>query len=68
MTAKYIPSLAPPDFVNPVIEEYKSHLDESLLRENLRLSISERVKKAARAIEAVEHLRGIANVTKKHSS
>ena len=32
----------PPD---PVIEAYKRHVDRTLLRENLRLSVTERVEK-----------------------
>ena len=37
--------LAPPDFVDPVIEAYKKDVDRSLLRENLKLSVDERFQK-----------------------
>jgi hypothetical protein len=30
---------------DPVIEEYKRHVDRSLIRENLRLSVTERFEK-----------------------
>jgi hypothetical protein len=36
-----LPPLAP----NPVIEAYKQHVDRTLLRENLKLSVEERFRK-----------------------
>jgi hypothetical protein len=38
--------LAPPDYRDPVIEAYKKDVDRTLLRENLKLSVEERLRKA----------------------
>jgi hypothetical protein len=38
--------LAPADYVDPVIEAYKKHVDRTLLRENLKLTVEQRLKKA----------------------
>jgi hypothetical protein len=38
--------LAPPDYRDPVIEAYKKDVDRTLLRENLKLSVEERIRKA----------------------
>jgi hypothetical protein len=38
--------LAPPDYCDPVIEVYKKDVDRTLLRENLKLSIEQRLRKA----------------------
>jgi hypothetical protein len=48
----------PPD---PVVEAYKAGIDRSLLRDNLRLSPTERVvrlQQAVRAIRALQQSRG----------
>jgi hypothetical protein len=37
--------LAPPDYVDPVIEVYKKDVDRTLLRENLKLTVDERFRK-----------------------
>jgi hypothetical protein len=37
---------APPDYRDPVIEVYKKDVDRTLLRENLKLSVEERIRKA----------------------
>jgi hypothetical protein len=37
--------LAPPDYVDPVIEFYMKDVDRTLLRENLKLSVEERLLK-----------------------
>ena len=45
---------------DPVIEAYKRDVDRTLLRENLKLTVSERVEKmiaALRFAEAVRHSR-----------
>ena len=39
------PDLAPPDFIDPVIEAYKKDIDRTLLRENLKLTVDERFRK-----------------------
>jgi hypothetical protein len=38
--------LAPPDFFDPVIEAYKKDVDRTLLRENLKLTVEQRLLKA----------------------
>jgi hypothetical protein len=38
--------LAPPDYRDPAIEAYKKDVDRTLLRENLKLSVEERIRKA----------------------
>lgn len=55
-------SLAP----NPTIDAYKKDVDRTLLRENLRLSTTERVRKMVNALrfaEAVRHSRVKAGAT-----
>ena len=42
----------PPDFIDPVVEVYKRDVDRSIIRENLKLTVEERLRKAqARAAE-----------------
>jgi hypothetical protein len=50
----------PPDFYDPVIEAYKKDVDRTLLIENLRLSVDQRLRKFKSFVEAVEELRGAA--------
>jgi hypothetical protein len=38
-------TLAPPDYIDPVIEAYKKDVDRTLLRENLKLTVDERFRK-----------------------
>jgi hypothetical protein len=38
--------LAPPDYIDPVTEVYKKDVDRTLLRENLKLTVTERVRRA----------------------
>jgi hypothetical protein len=49
--------LAPPDYCDPVIEAYKKDVDRTLLRENLKLTVEQRIRKAISFHEAVEELR-----------
>jgi hypothetical protein len=42
---------------NPVIEEYKRHVDRTLIRENLRLSVTERFEKLMALQQFAEELR-----------
>jgi hypothetical protein len=49
--------LPPPDAQDPVVEAYKKHVDRSLLRENLRLSVEERLQKFLRNMSLVQELR-----------
>ena len=47
----------PPDFFDPVIEAYKKDVDLSAIRENLKLTVEERFRKAQfRAIERAASL------------
>jgi len=51
---------------DPVIEAYKKDVDRTLLRENLKLTVSQRVEKmiaALRFAEAVRHSRVKADAT-----
>ncbi len=49
--------LAPADYIDPVIEVYKKEVDRTLLRENLKLTVEERVRKAEQFHNAIEELR-----------
>jgi hypothetical protein len=49
--------LAPADYRDPVIEAYKKDVDRTLLRENLKLTVEERIRKAISFHRAVEELR-----------
>jgi hypothetical protein len=46
--------LAPPDYCDPVIEAYKKDVDRSLLRENLKLTVEGRIRKAQSVHESIE--------------
>jgi len=48
--------LPPPDAQDPVVEAYKKHVDRSLLRENLRLSVEERLEKFLRNMSLIREL------------
>jgi len=48
------PSLLEPD---PIIEEYKKHIDRTLLRENLKRSAAERLANLVALQRAAEELR-----------
>jgi hypothetical protein len=49
--------LAPPDYVDPVIEAYKKDVDRTLLRENLKLSVEQRLRNAENFHKDIETLR-----------
>jgi len=49
--------LAPPDFFDPVIEAYKKDVDRTLLRENLKLTVEQRLLKADRFHASVDEWR-----------
>jgi hypothetical protein len=51
------PELAPADYHDPVIEVYKKDVDRTLLRENLKLSAEERLRKFENFMAFVEELR-----------
>jgi hypothetical protein len=40
-----LPDLAAPDVFDPVIEVYKKDVDRTLLRENLKLTVEDRLRK-----------------------
>lgn len=42
---------------NAVIEAYKKGVDMTLVRENLRLSVDDRIRKMVKALELVEEIR-----------
>jgi hypothetical protein len=42
---------------DPVIEDYKQHVDRTLIRENLRLSVTERFEKLMALQQFAEELR-----------
>jgi len=50
--------LAPADYCDPVIEAYKKDVDRTLLRENLKLTVEERIRKAESFHRAIERMRG----------
>ena len=47
----------PPDFIDPVIEVYKKDVDRSIIRENLKLTVEERLRKHQNAQTFFEELR-----------
>jgi hypothetical protein len=53
-------TLPPADLYDPVIEAYKKDVDRTLLRENLKLTVEQRLRKAQSFHSAIEHLRGAA--------
>ena len=50
-------SALPPD---PVIEAYKKDIDRTLFRENLRLTIEQRIRKLEAFMRSLESIRGSA--------
>ncbi len=51
-----LPPLAPPDVYDPVIEAYKKDVDRTLIRENLKLTHEQRLKKLQSAADALAEL------------
>lgn len=49
--------LPPADFCDPVIEAYKKDVDRTLLRENLKLTVVQRLRKAQDFHQAIDELR-----------
>ncbi|HEY9868217.1 MAG TPA: hypothetical protein V6D08_03560 [Candidatus Obscuribacterales bacterium] len=45
------------EFRDPVIEAYKQHVDRTLLRENLKLTVEERFQRFEQFMELVAELR-----------
>ena len=50
---------------DPVIEEYKKHVDRSLLRENLKLTPDERVRKLVEFMRSLQALRHAADTRRR---
>lgn len=55
------PRPAPADYVDPVIEAYKLHVDRTLLRENLKLTVQQRFEKHESFMRYWRELRGVAS-------
>ncbi|MSU80667.1 MAG: hypothetical protein EXS16_21590 [Gemmataceae bacterium] len=53
----YSPNLPPPDFFDPVVEAYKKDVDMTLIRENLKLTVTERFEKHQKLWEFAQALR-----------
>jgi hypothetical protein len=60
--------LPPADFYDPVIEVYKKDVDRTLLRENLKLTVEQRIRKAESFHASIERLRGSARRTSSGSA
>ena len=52
--------LPPPDLVDPVIEAFKKDIDRTLLIENLRCSVTQRLAKFQSFMNALGEMRGAA--------
>ncbi len=50
---------------DPVIEAYKRHVDRSLIRKNLKLTVEERILQLARLQDFAEELRRAGDAAKK---
>ena len=55
--SEIVPRLAPPDVYDPVIEAYKKDVDRTLIRENLKLTPEQRVRKLQDFAAFLAHLR-----------
>jgi len=55
--APSIAELPPADYCDPVLEAYKKDVDRTLLRENLKLTVEERVIQFERFCEFATELR-----------
>ncbi len=55
-----LPELPPADFCDLVVEAYKKDIDRTLLRENLKLPVGERVRKAESLHQSIALARGSA--------
>lgn len=55
-------------YCDPVIEFYKKDVDRTLLRENLRLSVEERIRKAESLHRSIDQWRGAARQRRREDS
>jgi hypothetical protein len=60
LTPDEVRGLAPPDYFDPVIEAYKQDVDRTLLIENLRRTVPERLANFQKFMDSLEELRGAA--------
>jgi hypothetical protein len=56
-----VPRLAPPDVFDPVVEAYKKDVDRTLIRENLKLTVEQRLMKLQAFVNFLAELRQGAN-------
>lgn len=53
-------NLPPADLYDPVVEAYKKDVDRTLLRENLKLRVSDRIRKFQGFLNSLDEWRGAA--------
>lgn len=58
--SEIVPLLAPADVFDPVIEAYKKDVDRTLIRENLKLTVGQRLQKLQSYAASAVRLRGAA--------
>jgi hypothetical protein len=61
-------TLPPADLYDPVIEVYKKKVNRALLRENLKLTVEQRIRKAQRLHRLVEEQYGAAGRPNDHEA
>ncbi len=64
LTPDEVRGLAPPDYSDPVIEAYKKDIDRTLLIENLRRTVPERLANFQKFMDSLGELRGVALLPK----
>lgn len=60
--------MAPADYIDPVVEAYKKDVDRTLLRENLKLTVEQRIEKAKSFHALVEELRAAGRRLRENTS
>jgi len=60
------PINSPQPTVDPVIERYKRDVDRTLIRENLKLSVEERIRKLESMMQFVDEARIAIKIAKGH--
>lgn len=64
----FSPDYPPPDFIDPVVEAYKKDVDRTIIRENLKLTVEERLRKHQNAQTFFEELRRAGERARKGSA
>lgn len=64
----FSPDYPPPDFIDPVVEAYKKDVDRTIIRENLKLTVEERLRKHQNAQTFFEELRRAGERARKASA